>query len=102
MVPTIFWFIPAAGILALLFARILFVQMKRKDPGNERMQEIAGLIRQGSMAYLWQQNKFVAVAFLVISILLSVAAFGFNLMSKIVPFAFITGGFFLLFPAILA
>jgi len=51
MVPTIFWFVPAAGILALLFARILFVQMKRKDPGNERMQEIAGLVQKGAMAY---------------------------------------------------
>ncbi|HOF79696.1 MAG TPA: sodium-translocating pyrophosphatase [bacterium] len=94
MVPTIFWFIPGTGLLVLLVARFFFVEMKKKHPGDNRMQEIAGLIRQGSMAYLWQQNKFVAVAFLVISILLSVAAFGFNLMSKIVPFAFITGGFF--------
>ena len=57
MVPTVFWFIPIAGILALLFARILYVQMKKKDPGNERMQEIAGLVQEGAMAYLRQQYR---------------------------------------------
>lgn len=94
MVPTIFWFVPAAGILALLFARILFVQMKRKDPGNERMQEIAGLVQKGAMAYLRQQYKVVAVVFIVTGIFFAIAAYGFNLMSRYTPFSYLTGGMF--------
>ncbi len=94
MVPIIFWFIPSAGILALLFARILFVQMKRKDPGNERMQEIAGFVQKGAMAYLRQQYKLVAIVFVVTSIFFAISAYSFNLMSRYTPFAFLTGGVF--------
>ena len=94
MVPIIFWFIPFAGILALLFARILFVQMKRKDPGNERMREIAGLVQSGAMAYLRQQYKVVAIVFVVTGMFFAIAAYGFNLMSRYTPFAFLTGGIF--------
>ncbi|HQB76687.1 MAG TPA: sodium-translocating pyrophosphatase [bacterium] len=94
MVPTVFWFIPIAGILALLFARILYVQMKKKDPGNERMQEIAGLVQEGAMAYLRQQYKVVAIVFLVTSIFFAIAAYSLNLMSRYTPFSFLTGGVF--------
>ncbi|HOS99011.1 MAG TPA: sodium-translocating pyrophosphatase [bacterium] len=94
MVLAIFWFIPAAGLLALLTAFILFVQMKRKEPGNEKMQKIAGLVRQGAMAYLRQQYKVVAIVFIVASIFFASAAYGFNLMSRYTPFAFLTGGIF--------
>jgi K(+)-stimulated pyrophosphate-energized sodium pump len=94
MVPTIFWFIPGAGLLALFVAWYFFIEMKKKHPGDNIMQAIAGFIRQGSMAYLWQQNKVVAIAFFIMSVLLGIAAFVFGIISKIVPFAFITGGFF--------
>lgn len=94
MVLAIFWFVPAAGLLALLTAFILFVQMKRKDPGNEKMQKIAELVRQGAMAYLRQQYKVVAIVFIVASIFFASAAYGFNLMSRYTPFAFLTGGIF--------
>ena len=94
MVLAVFWLIPAAGVLALLTAFILFIQMKRKDPGNERMQKIAGLVQQGAMAYLRQQYKVVAIVFIIVSVFFAVAAYGFNLMSRYTPFAFLTGGIF--------
>lgn len=94
MVPTIFWFVPVAGLLALLFARILFVQMKKRDSGNKRMQEIAGLVQNGAMTYLRQQYKVVAVVFVVTGIFFAIAAYGFNLMSRYTPFSYLTGGIF--------
>ena len=53
--PTIFWLIPAAALIALLFAWYFFRQMKRQDEGTERMKEIARYVREGAMAYLRQQ-----------------------------------------------
>ncbi len=48
---------PAAGILALLFAFYQSQKVSRVDPGNERMQEIAGAIHEGAMAFLNKQYR---------------------------------------------
>ena len=58
---TLFWIVPAASLIALLFAAIFFFNMKRADEGTDRMKEIAGYVREGAMAYLKQQYKVVAV-----------------------------------------
>ncbi|HOM17501.1 MAG TPA: sodium-translocating pyrophosphatase, partial [Thermoguttaceae bacterium] len=72
-----------------------FFQMMMQAPeGNDRMREIAGYVRTAANAYLWQQYKVVAGFFVVIFILLAIAAFGMEVQSKWVPFAFLTGGFF--------
>jgi K(+)-stimulated pyrophosphate-energized sodium pump len=51
-------------------------------------------VREGAMAYLRQQYKVVAVFFIIMTILFSILAYGFNFQNPWVPFAFITGGFF--------
>ena len=83
-----------ASVVALIQAYMFFRTMMAADEGNERMVEIAGYVRQGANAYLKQQYKVVAIFFVVIVILLSIASFGLNVQSKFVPFAFLTGGFF--------
>ena len=83
-----------ASIVALVQAFFFYKSMKQADPGNERMVEIAGYVRDGANAYLKQQYIVVAGFFVVIGLLLAVAAFGLNVQSKFVPFAFLTGGFF--------
>ena len=82
------------SIIALVQAYMFFKKMKAADEGNERMVEIAGYVREGANAYLTQQYKVVAIFFVVIFILLAIAAYGLGVQSKWVPFAFITGGFF--------
>ncbi|NIP85957.1 MAG: sodium-translocating pyrophosphatase, partial [Planctomycetales bacterium] len=89
------WLIALVGsIAALLQAWKFYKQMMAADEGNERMVEIAGYVRQGANAYLRQQYTVVAGFFVVIVILLAIAAFGLNVQSRFVPFAFLTGGFF--------
>ncbi len=65
---------PLAGVLALIFAGILASGIAKKDPGNERMQEIMGFIHEGAMAFLYREYKvlfiFIAVLALIIGILL--------------------------------
>ena len=46
---------------ALVFAYRFFQMMIASDPGNDRMQEIAGYVREGANAYLRQQYMVVAV-----------------------------------------
>jgi len=89
------WLVALAGsIAALVQAYVFYKKMISADPGNERMAEIAGYVRQGANAYLKQQYKVVAVFFVVIVALLAYAAFGMQVQSRFVPFAFLTGGFF--------
>ncbi|TWU42996.1 putative K(+)-stimulated pyrophosphate-energized sodium pump [Novipirellula aureliae] len=89
------WSIAFIGsICALIQAYLFYKTMQTSDPGNDRMQEIAGYVREGANAYLTQQYKVVGVFFLVIVALLAYAAFGLNVQSRWVPFAFLTGGFF--------
>ena len=89
------WLVAFVGSLAALFyARKFFQWMVAQDEGDETMVKIAEHVRQGARAYLNRQYKVVTLFFVVICILLSVLAFGFEAQSKWVPLAFLTGGFF--------
>ncbi|MEG2865511.1 MAG: sodium-translocating pyrophosphatase, partial [Mucinivorans sp.] len=92
--PIIFWLAPLAAIVALLFARYFFVQMKKESEGNDKMKRIAAHVRAGSMAYLRQQYKVVGWVFLVLVIFFAILAYGFGVQNPWVPFAFLTGGLF--------
>ena len=94
MITSIFWFVPVASVLALLFAYYFFRQMKKESEGTERMAKIASHVRKGAMSYLKQQYKIVALVFLALVVLFSIMAFGFGVQNKWVPIAFLTGGFF--------
>ncbi|MEZ6074987.1 MAG: sodium/proton-translocating pyrophosphatase [Pirellulaceae bacterium] len=84
----------SCSICALVQAFWFYRWMMKCDEGNEDMRAIASAVRDGANAYLRQQYRVVFVVFLVIAALLAVAAYGFNLQSKFVPIAFLTGGFF--------
>ncbi|MDR1644748.1 MAG: sodium-translocating pyrophosphatase [Tannerellaceae bacterium] len=94
MITNIFWFIPAASILALLFAWYFFRQMMKESEGTPLMAKIASHVRVGAMSYLWQQYKVVTMVFAVLVILFAIMAFGFDVQNHWVPVAFLTGGFF--------
>ncbi len=90
----LFYAVPAASVIALLFAFIFYRQMKKEDEGTPTMKQIALYVRQGAMAYLKQQYKVVIIVFLVLAVFFAVLAYGFNVQNPWVPFAFLTGGFF--------
>ena len=92
---TLFYFVPAASVLALVFAAIFYRQMRREDEGTPTMKQIALYVREGAMAYLRQQYKVVIIVFIVLALFFSVLAYVFHIQNPWVPFAFLTGGFFL-------
>ncbi len=89
------WAVALVGsLMALVFAFRFYNWMKEQNEGDERMVEIAQHVRDGANAYLWRQYRVVFLFFIVTSLLLSVVAFVFEAQSRLVPFAFLTGGFF--------
>ena len=94
MITPLFWIIPVASILALVFAWFFFRQMMKESEGTELMAKIARHVRKGAMSYLKQQYKVVASVFLTLVVLFSIMAYGFGVQNEWVPIAFLTGGFF--------
>ena len=90
----LFYCVPAASLLALLFAFLFFRQMRKEDEGTPTMRQIAQFVREGAMAYLKQQYKVVIIVFAVLAVFFAVLAYGFGVQNPWVPFAFLTGGFF--------
>ena len=93
-IPSAFWLVPVASVVALSMAYLFFRSMMSADEGTPRMREIAGHVRHGAMAYLKQQYKVVLIVFIVLAIIFSIMAYGFGVQNPWVPFAFLTGGFF--------
>ncbi|MBR1570423.1 MAG: sodium-translocating pyrophosphatase [Bacteroidales bacterium] len=90
----LFYFVPAASLVALFFAWWFFSQMMKEGEGTPTMKEIAQYVREGAMAYLKQQYKVVIIVFAVLAVLFAILAYGFGVQNPWVPFAFLTGGFF--------
>ena len=92
----LFWIGLCGSILALLFAVYQGRKVMQFSEGTPAMQKIAGAIRKGANAYLKRQYTTVAKFFLAMVVILAVLAFvkidGEPLLSKFVPFAFVTGG----------
>ena len=89
----LFYLVPAAAVIALVFAYVFFRQMMKESEGTATMQQIAKFVREGAMAYLKQQYKVVIIVFVVLAALFAVLAY-FGVQNSWVPFAFLTGGLF--------
>jgi K(+)-stimulated pyrophosphate-energized sodium pump len=93
-IPFLWYLAPFGAILALIFAFILFRNVKKQDPGNEQMQRIAGHVREGAFAYLKQQYKGVGIFFVIAFIIFNIMAWVLKVLHPLIPWAFLTGGFF--------
>ena len=93
-IPTVFWLVPVASIVALSMAWYFFNSMMKAEEGTPRMIEIAEHVSKGAMAYLKQQYKVVLIVFIVLAVIFSLMAYVLKVQNPWVPFAFLTGGFF--------
>ena len=94
IVNPIFWIIPIASIIGLIFAWKFFAEMMKADEGTDLMKKIASYVRRGAMSYLWQQYKVVSIVFVILALFFAFLAYGLHVQNGWVPFAFLTGGFF--------
>ncbi len=93
-IPWIWWIAPVGGLFALIMAWVYYKQVMAADEGDARMKEVAGYVREGAMAYLRRQYMVVGVVFVVLMGVLAFMAYVLHVQHWIVPFAFLTGGFF--------
>ena len=91
---SLFYFVPAASLVALFFAWFFYHKMRQEDEGTPKMKEIAKYVREGAMAYLKQQYKVVTIVFVILAVFFAILAYVFHVQNPWVPFAFLTGGFF--------
>ncbi len=60
------YLVPLAGLLGLIIAGFLYFYLKKQSPGNERMQEIAGMIHEGAQAFLKREYLVLSVFVLIV------------------------------------
>lgn len=63
---------PFLAIGGMVVALIIYIRLKGKPSGNERMMEIATLIHDGSMVYLKRQYTILVIFIVAVAILLGV------------------------------
>ncbi len=79
---SILWLVIACGILSIVYAIWAIQSVMAANAGNARMQEIAGAIREGALAYLTRQYTTIAIVGVVVFaiawwLLTAAAAIGF-------------------------
>ncbi len=89
----LFWLLPLAALVSLVFAWLFFRNMMKNSEGTDRMKEIAQYVREGAMAYIRRQYRVVGMVFGVLLIILIGLAY-LGVQNPFVPIAFLTGGFF--------
>jgi len=62
-----------SGALALLFGFFLSSGINKMDAGTARMQQIAGYIHEGAMAFLYRQYRYLAVFVSLVFVILTFA-----------------------------
>ena len=82
------------AIVAIVFAIVQRNIVMKASEGDEKMVKIAAAIRSGANAYLKRQYTTVAIVFAIVFVILLVIAFasGGQMLSRVTPFAFLTGG----------
>ena len=66
------WIVPVVGVATLLFAIGLIWDVLRRDAGTPEMQEIAGTIFEGAMAFLRRQYRTIAMLSVVTAVIIGV------------------------------
>ncbi len=65
---SIVWVVPISGLIAVLFAAAMARDVLRRDPGTAKMQDIAGTILEGAMAFLRRQYRTIGILSVVVAV----------------------------------
>jgi K(+)-stimulated pyrophosphate-energized sodium pump len=87
----VIYLIPAAGVLALLFAAYKSSWVKKQDAGDEKMRTIAGHIQEGAMAFLSREYRVLSIFVVVVAILLAVGNANVETSHWLIGVSFVLG-----------
>lgn len=71
---SLFYAVPAMGILGLIYTFMKFGWVAKQDAGNDRMKEISNYIAEGAMAFLKAEWKILGYFVAIVALLLGVMA----------------------------
>jgi Na+/H+-translocating membrane pyrophosphatase len=83
--------IPALGLLGILFMAIKSAWVTKQDAGDENMQELAGYIAKGAMAFLKAEWKVLAYFVVIAGALLAWSGTLVETSSPVIAISFIFG-----------
>ncbi|MBI2858606.1 MAG: sodium/proton-translocating pyrophosphatase, partial [Chloroflexi bacterium] len=69
---TLIWTVPTAGGIAVLFALLMIRDVLRRDTGTPAMQDIAGRILEGAVAFIKRQYRTIALLAIFAAIVVAV------------------------------
>ena len=70
--PGIFWLVPIAALITLVFAIMLARNVLRSDSGTPKMKDIGDMIFEGAWAFLKRQYSTIGILSLVIAVIIGV------------------------------
>jgi K(+)-stimulated pyrophosphate-energized sodium pump len=70
--PNIFWIVPVAGIVTIIFAIFLIRNIMKRPTGTPKMKEIGDIIFKGAWAFLKRQYSTIAMFSVVIAVIIGV------------------------------
>jgi K(+)-stimulated pyrophosphate-energized sodium pump len=68
----ILWLVPIAGVIAVIAAAVLARDVLGRDKGTPEMQQVAGYIYEGAMAFLNRQYRTIGILAVIAAVLIGI------------------------------
>lgn len=85
--------VPLAAVIALIYSIVKSKWIMKQDAGTDKMQEIAGHIHEGAMAFLKAEYKVLIVFVIIVAVLLGGVNAANPNSSPLVALSFVIGAF---------
>jgi len=69
------WIVPVSGLVAVLLAAYFAWDVLRRDKGSAKMQEVAGMIFEGAVAFMKRQYRTIAILSLIAAVAIGVVLY---------------------------
>ncbi|TVQ17219.1 MAG: sodium-translocating pyrophosphatase [Bacteroidetes bacterium] len=86
------YFLPVAGIIALIFTLFKTAWIKKQPDGNDKMRKIAAYISEGAMAFITAEYKILSIFVVSVAALLAFTT-GTDTSHPLVALSFVAGAF---------
>jgi K(+)-stimulated pyrophosphate-energized sodium pump len=70
--PGIFWVVPGASVVTIIFAIWLIITTLRRSPGTPKMKEVGDMIYVGAKAFLKRQYTTIGMYSIAVAVIISV------------------------------
>ncbi len=91
---SLFYAVPAMGIIGLLYTLVKFIWVSKQDAGTDRMKQISTYIAEGAMAFLKAEYKILTYFVIIVALLLGYMGYSDAHSHWSIAIAFVLGAFF--------